>query len=100
MSALEELAANVESAFQLRCLCNFPNRCPFATRPWLIHLYRIAQEAIQNAVKHGKAKTIRIELKELARCIELRVEDDGVGFPRKPRREAAWACTTWRRAPA
>jgi len=88
MSAMEELAANVESAFQLRCLCNFPKPVPVRDQTMANHLYRIAQEAIQNAVKHGKAKTIRIELKELARCIELRVEDDGVGFPRKPRREA------------
>jgi signal transduction histidine kinase len=53
------------------------------------HLYRIAQEAVQNAVKHGKPKTIRIALKELAGSVELRVQDDGVGFPGKPRRRKA-----------
>ena len=89
MSALEELAASVETAFQVRCVCSFPKPVPVRDHTVANHLYRIAQEAIQNAVKHGKPKTIRIALKELARSVELRVEDDGVGFPRQPRRRTA-----------
>ena len=89
MSALEELAASVETAFQVRCVCNFPKPVPVRDHVMANHLYRIAQEAVQNAVKHGKPKTIRVALKELASCIELRVEDDGVGFPPKPRRSKA-----------
>jgi PAS domain S-box-containing protein len=88
MSALEELATGVESAFRLRCVCDFPKPVPVRDHTMANHLYRIAQEAVQNAVKHGKARTVRIELKELGRCIELRVEDDGVGLPRRPRRKA------------
>jgi PAS domain S-box-containing protein len=88
-SALEELAASVETAFQVRCVCSFPKPVPVRDHSMANHLYRIAQEAVQNAVKHGKPKTIRIALRELARRVELRVEDDGVGFPRKPRRRKA-----------
>lgn len=89
MTALEELAASVETAFQVRCVCSFPKPVPVRDHTMANHLYRIAQEAVQNAVKHGKPKTIRIALKEMARWVELSVEDDGVGFPRKPRRRKA-----------
>jgi signal transduction histidine kinase len=45
-----------------------------------ICLYRVAQEALQNAARHAQAKTVQIELKqELGRLI-LSVRDDGVGF--------------------
>jgi two-component system CheB/CheR fusion protein len=45
------------------------------------HLFRIAQEAVSNAIKHGKAKSILLELKESPTHLHLRVEDDGTGFP-------------------
>ena len=44
------------------------------------HLYRIVQEAINNAVKHGKAKRIFISLKPAGDRFVLNVTDDGVGF--------------------
>jgi signal transduction histidine kinase len=53
MSALEELAAAVESAFQLRCVCQFPKPVPVRDPAMANHLYRITQEAVQNAVKQG-----------------------------------------------
>ena len=43
-------------------------------------LYRIAQEAINNALKHGQAKAIRIFLQQDYQALELRVEDNGQGF--------------------
>jgi signal transduction histidine kinase len=48
------------------------------------HLYRIAQEAISNAVKHGKAKNIVISLETRDDGISLQVKDDGVGLPDLP----------------
>src|SRR5215470_15644393 len=46
------------------------------------HLYRIAQEAVSNAFKHGKAKDVTIELDCEPARISLRVRDNGVGFSR------------------
>lgn len=43
-------------------------------------LYRIAQEAVQNAVKHGGARTISIELQATPRTLVMTVGDDGRGF--------------------
>ncbi|MFH1719057.1 MAG: ATP-binding protein, partial [Planctomycetota bacterium] len=44
------------------------------------NLYRIAQEAITNAIKHGKTRNIRIELADENDCVMLRVENDGLDF--------------------
>lgn len=44
------------------------------------HVYRIAQEAVTNAVTHGHARHVRVRLAQTARFVEVRVEDDGRGF--------------------
>lgn len=44
------------------------------------HLYRIAQEAVHNAVKHGRATRINIRLLVQAAGVELCVRDNGAGF--------------------
>ena len=46
---------------------------------WSIALYRIAQEALTNVVKHSQATAVRAELQREASGIRLRVIDDGVG---------------------
>jgi signal transduction histidine kinase len=46
------------------------------------NLYRIAQEAINNATKHGKAKNVAVSLIASEDVTTLRIWDDGVGFSR------------------
>ncbi|WP_447978656.1 sensor histidine kinase [Candidatus Nitrospira bockiana] len=49
------------------------------------HLLHIAQEAVSNALRHGRARTITVSLKAGDLGLRLEVQDDGVGFnPRKP----------------
>ena len=43
-------------------------------------LFRVAQEALANAVRHARAQTIRVQLTASDEDIELRIADDGVGF--------------------
>jgi two-component system, NarL family, sensor kinase len=43
-------------------------------------IYRMAQEALQNVVKHAGASHVRIELRSLPRVVQVLVVDDGVGF--------------------
>jgi two-component system, LuxR family, sensor kinase FixL len=45
-------------------------------------VYRIAQEAVNNAVKHSKGRTIRIRLSQRRGRIALSVRDTGIGFAR------------------
>jgi len=44
------------------------------------HLYRIAQEAIGNAIRHGRSREIRVTLDEMGQQVRLRIDDDGEGF--------------------
>jgi signal transduction histidine kinase len=46
-----------------------------------IHLYRIAQEAVGNAIKHGRARRIHVSLGRESGGIVLTVKDNGVGMP-------------------
>ncbi len=43
-------------------------------------LYRIAQESMRNAVVHGRASVVRVQLRRVRGNVELRVEDNGAGF--------------------
>jgi signal transduction histidine kinase len=46
-----------------------------------LNLYRIAQEAVCNALRHSKAQRIEIKLSEAGEEYRLSVEDNGIGFP-------------------
>jgi PAS domain S-box-containing protein len=77
--ALEELAATTSERYQVQCRCEAKGQqihCDVATAT---HLYRIAQEALNNALKHSAAKHITLELQEAGDGIELQVIDDGQG---------------------
>jgi PAS domain S-box-containing protein len=45
------------------------------------HLYRIAQEAVHNALKHSRATRIELELARQPAGVELRIKDNGIGLP-------------------
>lgn len=44
------------------------------------HMFRIVQEAVNNAIKHAKATHIQVKLAILNRCLSLTVSDNGIGF--------------------
>ncbi|HVV71144.1 MAG TPA: sensor histidine kinase [Verrucomicrobiae bacterium] len=84
MSAFQELALNISRGAKVRC--SFECEAPVLIHDdaTATHLYRIAQEAVRNAVAHGKPKRIWINLSEDAGEVKLSVEDDGVGLPESP----------------
>jgi PAS domain S-box-containing protein len=43
-------------------------------------LYRIAQEALHNVVKHAAARQVRVDVRRVRNNVRLRIEDDGKGF--------------------
>jgi len=83
MSALEQLAAIVRDMFKIDCRleCSRPVLMP--DNGMATHLYRIAQEAINNAIKHGRASQIRIGLVDSSKRITLTVRNNGIAMPDK-----------------
>ena len=80
MSALLELAANVQKLFRVQCRFQCPEPVLIHNNVAATHLFRIVQEAINNAVKHGKARDIVISLKPSGDMAALTVTDNGCGF--------------------
>jgi signal transduction histidine kinase len=77
--ALESLAQSTGRMHGVTCSFQFHGGSPNWDDQAAMHLYRIAQEAINNATKHGKARNILIFLEAADHSISLRVLDDGVG---------------------
>jgi signal transduction histidine kinase len=88
MQALEDLAATSTDLFKVSCQfdCDSPVLIHDAATSG--HLYRIAQEAISNAIKHGKARDVVIRLEAFEDGIVLEVKDNGVGLPASPPKTA------------
>jgi len=80
-SALEELAANVTTRFKIKCDLRRSDAVSVADNTMATQLYRIAQEAVNNAVRHSQAVHIVIRLIRRNGNIELVVRDDGIGIP-------------------
>jgi signal transduction histidine kinase len=76
-AALEALAQDGERRFRIRCGFRQRGDLPLLNDTAAAHLYRVAQEAITNAVKHGPASGVDIELRGDAGSLELTITDDG-----------------------
>ena len=81
MDALQELAENSAKLFQITCEFRFDRCVTVDDNTVAMHLYRIAQEAVTNAVKHGGANEIVIRLAESENTCILTITDDGRGLP-------------------
>ena len=84
MNGLHELTIAIEKAFNISCAFNCLEPVLFQDNAVATHLYRIAQEAIHNAIRHGKAKFVVVNLFKANGRIVLAVKDDGVGFSSRP----------------
>jgi signal transduction histidine kinase len=86
MSALQELALSTEKIFRVTCRFDCDPPVLVSDFPAATHLFRLAQEAVSNALKHGQAKRILIRLKEERGQMILSVIDNGSGFsPQRPK---------------
>ncbi|MEO8428396.1 MAG: PAS domain S-box protein [Verrucomicrobiota bacterium] len=81
MTALQNLADRVARDQQIECTFEADSAVLLADRTLATHLYRIAQEAVNNTLKHSGAKRIEIKLASTARILELSVRDYGAGLP-------------------
>ncbi len=80
MSALEELTVNVRKLFRVDCEFHCTQTVPVKNHATATHLYRIAQEATHNAIKHGRAGQIIVSLSQEGDRACLAIEDDGKGI--------------------
>lgn len=81
MAALEELAKGTERIFRVSCpfRCEKPVQVP--DNKVATQLFRIAQEAVANAIKHSHAERIEVSLSEDDAQVHMSIRDNGVGIP-------------------
>jgi signal transduction histidine kinase len=82
--ALQELAESVSANAGVSCRLECPEPVPIPDQNAATNLYRIAQEAVQNALRHAEASLIVIRLSADEDAVTLSVSDDGRGFPDRP----------------
>jgi PAS domain S-box-containing protein len=89
MVALEHLALSVRERHPVDCRFHCPRPVKLQDRDTATHLYRIAREAVNNALKHGRATRIVIGLESISGEIRLIVENDGLTIEDDPDSEAS-----------
>jgi two-component system sensor kinase FixL len=77
---LKELAVGVEDLYGVHCSFEGPHDVDIGDHDFAVALYYIAQEAVNNAVRHGEPTRIDICLEESQERIELTISDNGSGF--------------------
>jgi signal transduction histidine kinase len=82
-TALQNLADHTASVSGLACRFTGHEGVSLKDNTAATHLFYIAQEAVNNAMKHSGARTITIELLKQKETLELHISDDGVGLPAK-----------------
>jgi len=78
--ALSSLAANMEKLFSISCPVIYEEEIQIPDPEAATHLYRIVQEALNNAIKHGKVDTVTIALRRREGTVVLTVADNGCGI--------------------
>jgi PAS domain S-box-containing protein len=79
--ALNDLAAHARELFGISCQFTHRGLVPALDSNTVMQLYKIAQEALTNAIKHGKSKHVHISLAVEHQNLTLTIANDGVPFP-------------------
>jgi signal transduction histidine kinase len=79
--ALDGLAKHASELFKISCRFERDGTLPALESIIALQLYKIAQEAVTNAIKHGKARRVTIRLIQTSGRVMLTVRNDGVAFP-------------------
>jgi signal transduction histidine kinase len=80
LAALEELAVATTHRAQVRCTFKGDRDIHLRDNEVATHLFRIAQEAVHNSIKHGRPRRISIALTKPRGRVTLAVRDDGAGL--------------------
>lgn len=79
-NGLMELASRITALGKVKCVFECPAPVLISDPFVAGHLYRIAQEAANNAIKHANARRVSIRLAEADRSLLLSIVDDGAGL--------------------
>ena len=85
VAALHGLIADVSGRMRIGCTLECDDCLTLEDAAVATNIFRITQEAVANAIKHGRAKSIGIQLAADNGRVTLRVRDDGKGIPAKPK---------------
>lgn len=80
LSSLTELVTNTKTVHQVNCALMYHEKIPPGNDMVNSNLYHIAQEAVQNAIRHGDADHIIIEMMTRKTWFSLSISDNGTGF--------------------
>jgi two-component system, LuxR family, sensor kinase FixL len=97
VAALEELTSKTAKLYHIACRFLCGNLVFVSSHTVSIHIYRIVQEALTNAIKHGRAKNIGVWLTSDGDYFTLIVKDDGPGSSEVSRRHGmGWRIMVYR----
>ena len=78
--ALQAYAARISGNYGVSCTLQCDDNVAIEDAELALNLYRIAQEAVFNAIRHGKARHLTLSLQAAASGLRLSIRDDGAGF--------------------
>jgi PAS domain S-box-containing protein len=84
IAALKQIAGDFGALFRISCRFECPTPIELADVGVATQLCRLAREAVSNAIKHGHATEIAIELAVNGHSGVLTIRDNGLGFPDSP----------------
>jgi two-component system sensor kinase FixL len=84
MAGLNELTVRMSELNEVACIFHCKEPIPVLDQEVATQLYRIAQEALNNAIKHGRSDIVMVRLARRDRMLRLEIVDDGVGIPTPP----------------
>ena len=97
-SGLADLAERANSLGRLRCRVDRLSPRPLGDRNAAGHLFRIAQEAVNNALKHSGASEVILRWEDTERAFRLEVSDNGKGMPKEGARGMGLGIMNYRAA--
>lgn len=82
-AALSELATMASTLHKVSCIAHVELECQSLDQSVAFQLYRIAQEALTNAIRHGHASDITLSIAMVDGWLTMRIQDNGTGLPRR-----------------
>jgi signal transduction histidine kinase len=79
-TVLKGLSGNVKKMFEITCGLTIKGLVQELPPHTMVQMYKIAQEAVSNAIKHGKARQVAIGLSQEAEQLLMSIQNDGLPF--------------------